>query len=381
MNYPFTEEQKTIQALARSVAVNSIRPNALQFDESQEFPHFLLQALAETGLSGVYIDEQYGGIGGGTTELTLVVEQLSMECAGMALCFAGTALSAYPVMLFGTDEQRKKYLTRVASGSWVGAFALTEEGAGSDAAAVSTQACLEDGYCCINGAKQWISNGGVADYYVVAASTNRSRGARGLTAFLVDKETEGLKIGKKENKMGIRASSTTQLFFDNCRIPVGNRIGREGEGFKIVMKTLDHSRPGVAAQAIGIAQGAYDEALKHVKSRTQFGQPIGSFQAVQHLLADMATQIEAARALLYQTCRFIDSNPKRFSTEAAMVKVFASDMAMKVTTDAVQLMGGYGYMKDYPVEKRMRDAKITQIYEGANQVLRNIIGLNITSAK
>jgi len=361
--------------------VNSIRPNALQFDESQEFPHFLLQALAETGLSGVYIDEQYGGIGGGTTELTLVVEQLSMECAGMALCFAGTALSAYPVMLFGTDEQRKKYLTRVASGSWVGAFALTEEGAGSDAAAVSTQACLEDGYYCINGAKQWISNGGVADYYVVAASTNRSRGARGLTAFLVDKETEGLKIGKKENKMGIRASSTTQLFFDNCRIPVGNRIGREGEGFKIVMKTLDHSRPGVAAQAIGIAQGAYDEALKHVKSRTQFGQPIGSFQAVQHLLADMATQIEAARALLYQTCRFIDSNPKRFSTEAAMVKVFASDMAMKVTTDAVQLMGGYGYMKDYPVEKRMRDAKITQIYEGANQVLRNIIGLNITSAK
>lgn len=381
MIYPLTEEQQTIQKLAANVASASIRPNALQLDETQEFPYFLFQALAETGLGGVYIDEQYGGIGGGTMELALVIEQLSMECAGIALSFAGTSLSTYPILLFGTDEQKKKYLPNVAGGKWIGAFALTEEGAGSDVASIKTQATLDGGCYCISGSKQWISNGGVADFYVVMVSTNQERGARGLTAFLVDKDTEGLKSGKKENKMGIRASSTTQLFFDQCRIPVRSRLGREGEGFKIAMTTLDHSRPGVAAQALGIAQGAYKAAKEHVKNRVQFGQPVSAFQAVQHTLADMATQIEAARALLYQTCQFIDSKPKRFSSEAAMVKVFASDMAMKVTTDAVQLMGGYGYMKDYPVEKRMRDAKITQIYEGTNQVLRNIIGLSITSAK
>lgn len=373
MNYMLTEREKLVQELARKVAEEKVGPVARQLDAEQAFPSFLFSDLAQTELCGVAIPEEYGGLGGYEMETILVIEELSRVCAGIALAFAGTVLATYPILLYGSEEQKREYLPQIASGKKIGAFALTEEGAGSDASAVKTKAVWdEDGYC-LSGTKQWITNGGQADFYVVIANSDSTKGARGLTAFLVDSDTKGLTIGKKEDKMGIRASSTTQLYFDCCRVSDRRVIGKVGEGFRIAMKTLDYSRPGVAAQALGIAQGAFEDASIHTKNRIQFGQRVSQFQAVQHILADMAIQIEAARALLYQTCHMIDSGTRNFSKEAAMAKVFASDMAMKVTVDAVQLMGGYGYMKDYSVEKRMRDAKITQIYEGTNQIQRNII--------
>ena len=373
MNYMLTEREKLVQELARKVAEDKVRPVAQQLDAEQTFPSFLFSELAQTELCGVAIPEEYGGLGGNEMETILVIEELSRACAGIALAFAGTVLATYPILLYGSEEQKQEYLPKIASGKKIGAFALTEEGAGSDASAVKTTAVRDKGGYCLSGVKQWITNGGQADFYVVIANSDSSKGARGLAAFLVDSNTKGLTIGKKENKMGIRASSTTQLYFDCCWVPDNRVIGKVGEGFRIAMKTLDYSRPGVAAHALGIAQGAFEDASVYTKNRVQFGQRVSQFQAVQHILADMAIQIEAARALLYQTCRMIDSGIRNFSKEAAMAKVFASDMAMKVTVDAVQLMGGCGYMKDYPVEKRMRDAKITQIYEGTNQIQRNII--------
>jgi alkylation response protein AidB-like acyl-CoA dehydrogenase len=280
-------------------------------------------------------------------------------------------------ILFGSEEQKSKYLPDIASGKKLAAFGLTEANAGSDAAGVQTTAVLDGDEYVLNGTKQWITNGGEADVYSVIACTHRSKGARGFSAFIVEKGTPGFSFGKKENKMGIRASCTVELVFENCRIPKTNLLAIEGMGFIVAMKTLDRTRPGVAAQALGIAQGAFDEALKYSRERVQFGSAISSFQAVQHILADMAIQIEASRCLVYQTCRHIDSGAKNISKESAMSKVMASDTAMKVTTDAVQIMGGYGYMKEYPVEKRMRDAKITQIYEGTNQIQRNVIALEL----
>jgi butyryl-CoA dehydrogenase len=291
----------------------------------------------------------------------------------VAICYAATGLGAIPILLFGSEEQKRQYLPEVAAGRKLGAFALTEANAGSDSFAQETTA-VKDGDCYVlNGAKQWITNGGEADIYTVIAMTNKAKGARGASAFIVEKGTPGFSFGKKENKMGIRASSTTELFFNNCRVPKENRLAREGMGMILALKTLDQSRPGVGAQAVGIAQGALDQALKFARRRVQFGQPIIQFQAIQHMLADMATQTEAARALVYSVARTIDSGAKEISKASAMAKVFASDVAMRVTTDAVQVMGGAGFMKDYPVEKMMRDAKITQIYEGTNQIQRNVI--------
>jgi butyryl-CoA dehydrogenase len=309
--------------------------------------------------------------------MSLVVEQLSRACGGISLAFAGTGLGTYPLILFGTDEQKAKWLPDIAAGKKLAAFGLTEPDAGSDAAGVQTSAVLDGDEYVLNGTKQWITNGAEADIYSVIVCTDRSRGARGFSAIIVERGTPGFSFGKKENKMGIRASSTSELVFEDCRVPKENLLGREGMGFIVAMKTLDRTRPGVAAQAVGIAQGAFDEALKYSTERVQFGQPISSFQAIQHILADMAVQIEASRALVYQTCRMIDSGAKNFSKESALCKVMASDTAMKVTVDAVQVLGGYGYMKEYPVEKRMRDAKITQIYEGTNQVQRNVIALEL----
>lgn len=377
MNYFLTEEQQMIKELAAKIADEKIAPIAIQYDEEGKFPHDIVKILADSDLCGVYIPEEYGGLGGGILEMALVVEELSRACGGISLAFAGTGLGTFPIILFGNEEQKKKYLPDIASGKKLAAFGLTEANAGSDAAGIQTTAVLDGNEYVLNGTKQWITNGGEADVYTVVACTNRSKGARGFSAFIVEKGTPGFSFGKKENKMGIRASCTRELVFENCRIPKENLLSREGMGFIVAMKTLDRTRPGVASQALGIAQGAFEEAVKYSKQRVQFNQPISSFQAIQHILADMAIQIEAARALVYQTCRFIDSGAKEFSKESAMCKVFASDTAMKVTVDAVQVLGGYGYMKEYPVEKRMRDAKITQIYEGTNQIQRNVIALEL----
>ena len=377
MEYFLTEEQKMIKELAARIADEKIAPVAIQYDEEGTFPHDIVKILADSDLSGVYIPEEYGGLGGGVLEMSLVVEELSRACGGIALAFAGTGLGTFPIILFGNEEQKKKYLPDIAAGKKGAAFALTEADAGSDAAGIQTTAVLDGNEYILNGTKQWITNAGEADIYTVIACTNRAKGARGFSAFIVEKGTPGFSFGKRENKMGIRASCTRELIFENCRIPKENLLSREGMGFIVAMKTLDRTRPGVGAQALGIAQGAFDEALKYSRERHQFGQAISSFQSIQHMLADMAIQIEAARALVYQTCRHIDSGAKNISKESAMAKVFASDVAMKVTTDAVQILGGYGYMKEYPVEKRMRDAKITQIYEGTNQIQRNVIALEL----
>ena len=377
MNYFLTEEQQMIKELAAKIADEKIAPVAIEYDEEGKFPHDIMKILADSDLCGVYIAEEYGGLGGGILEMSLVVEELSRACGGISLAFAGTGLGTFPIILFGNEEQKKKYLPDIAAGKKLAAFGLTEANAGSDAAGILTTAVLDGDEYVLNGTKQWITNGGEAEVYTVVACTNRSKGARGFSAFIVEKGTPGFSFGKKENKMGIRASCTRELVFENCRIPKENLLSREGMGFIVAMKTLDRTRPGVASQALGIAQGAFEDAVKYSRQRVQFNQPISSFQAIQHILADMAIQIEAARALVYQTCRFIDSGAKDFSKESAMCKVFASDTAMKVTVDAVQVLGGYGYMKEYPVEKRMRDAKITQIYEGTNQIQRNVIALEL----
>jgi alkylation response protein AidB-like acyl-CoA dehydrogenase len=377
MNYFLTEEQQMIVDTAREVAEKKILPVREEYDEKGVFPWDVVQALAEVDLCGLYIPEEYGGFGGGVFELSLAVEELSRVCGGISLAMAATALGTFPILLFGSEEQKKKYLPDIAAGKKIAAFGLTEANAGSDALGMKTTAKLDGDQYVLNGTKQWITNGENAEIYTVVAKTNPAKGARGLTAFVVDKGTEGFSFGKHEDKMGIRASSTTELIFQNCRIPKENVLGREGMGSIVAINTLNFSRPGVGAQALGIAAGALDDALKYSRERVQFGEAISSFQAVQHMLADMATEIEAARALLYATARMVDSGEKKFARESSMCKLFCSDVAMKVTVDAVQVMGGYGYMKEYPMEKRMRDAKITQIYEGTNQIQRNEIALQL----
>lgn len=377
MDYFLTDIQQEIKSLAHRIAEEKVRPVAAELDETGEFPWEILKVLAASDLFGVYIPEEYGGLGGGVLEQVLVVEELSRACSGVAVSYAASGLGAFPILLFGTEEQKRKYIPDVAAGKKLAAFGLTEANAGSDAGGIETTAVKDGDYYVLNGTKQWITNGGEAEIYTVIAMTDKKKGSRGASAFIVEKGTPGFSFGKKENKMGIRASATRELIFNDCRIPKENLLGREGMGFIVAMKTLDKTRPGIGAQAVGIAQGAFEEALKYSRQRVQFGQPISSFQAVQHMLADMATQIEAARALVYATARMIDSGAKDFSKESAMAKLFASDMAMKVTTDAVQILGGYGYMKEYPVEKMMRDAKITQIYEGTNQIQRNVIALQL----
>jgi len=373
MDYLFTEQQIMIRDLARQIAEEKIRPVAAHYDETEEFAWPIVKVLAESDMCGIYIPEEYGGTGGGVTELCIATEELSKACGGIALAFAATALGAYPIILYGNDEQKKKYLPDIAKGKKLAAFAITEAEAGSDAGSIKTTAKKDGDYYILNGTKQWITNGGEAETYVVIAMTDKTKGARGASALIVEKGTPGFTFGKKEKKMGIRASATRELIFQDCKVPKANILGREGMGFIVAMKTFDNSRPGVAAQAVGIAQGAFDLTLKYVHERHQFGQPISSFQGIQFMLADMGTAIEAARALVLAAARMIDSGAKDVGEASAMAKLYASDVAMKVTTDCVQLYGGYGYMRDYPVEKYMRDAKITQIYEGTNQIQRGII--------
>ena len=323
---------------------------------------------------GVSMPEEYEGFGGGILEYCLVAEELSRICLGIATSVVASGLGAMPILLFGNPEQKKKYLPNIAKGKKLAAFGLTEADAGSDAGSIRTTAVRKgEGYV-LNGTKQWITNGGEAEIYSIIAMTDRSKGPRGASALIVEKGTPGFDFGKKEKKMGIRASATRELVFQDCFVSKENLIAKEGMGFIVTMRTFDRTRPGVGAQGVGLAQGALDEAVGYAREREQFEKKIISFQAVQHMLADMAAQIEAARALVYAVARWVDTNPKDISKYSAISKLFPSDVAMKVTVDAVQIFGGYGFMRDYPVEKMMRDAKILQIYEGTNQVQRNVIG-------
>ena len=396
MDYELTETQEEIKTLAYQVAVRDMKPIREKHDLDGTFPWEAVKKMVQADLYGVYLPEAYGGLGGGLMEQVLVIEQFSRVCAGIALCFAATGLGALPIMLLGTAEQREKYIPDLAAGKKLGAFSITESSAGSDATATKCTAKLDGEHYVLNGTKIFVSNGEVAETYVVFATTNPSRGARGVSAFIVEKGTPGFGFGKKEHKMGIRANPTYELVFQNCRIPKKNLLYKEGYGLFTAQTTFDCSRPGVAAQALGIAQGAQDETMAYIRQRRQFGQPISSFQAIQHMMADNATQTEAARMLLYGTARSIDKAMKpvydkaiadnaivydvmqtmdvrRYTKESAMSKYFCSDVAMKVTTDCVQMCGGIGFMADFPVEKYMRDAKITQIYEGTNQIQRNEI--------
>jgi len=374
MDYFLNEDQEMIRDLMRQIAEEKVVPVREELDEKEEFPWEIMKALSQADLFGLFIPEEYGGLGKGCLELCIAVEELSRACLGVCTTYAANALGTYPLLFYANEEQKKKYLPDIAAGKRLVAFGLTEANAGSDAAGIQTTAQKDGSEFILNGTKQWITNGGEAEIYTIIAMTDKAKGARGASAFIVEKDTSGFTFGKKERKMGIRASSTRELVFDDCRIPKENIIGKEGLGFIIAMKTLDNARAGVGAQGVGVAQGAFEEAVKFARQRIQFGHPIISFQAVQHMLADMATEIEAARSLVYSVARHVDSGAKEISKESAMAKVFATDVAMKVTTNAVQVMGGSGYMREYPVEKMMRDAKILQIYEGTNQIQRNVIG-------
>jgi butyryl-CoA dehydrogenase len=382
MDYGFTEYQTAIRDLAREIAEKEIRPIAAEYDREAKFPWPAVKVMAQTDLFRVYIEDEFGGISDGTPIMNMVIvtEELSKACGGIALSFAGTALGTLPIILSGNEEQKKRWLPDIAAGRKLAAFALTEPQAGSDAGAVRTTAIRDGDHYVLNGTKQWITNGGEAEIYSVMALTNPAKGPRGASCIIVEKGTPGFTFGKKEDKLGIRASATRELIFQDCRVPVENCLGREGTGFITAMRTFDVSRPGVGAQAVGIAAGAFDLALEYACTRRQFGSPVGSFQGLRFMLADMATKIEAARALVYATARYIDTKPKERPTlYSAMSKLFASDVAMEVTVDAVQIFGGYGYMHDYPIEKYMRDAKITQIYEGTNQIQREELSKTLIS--
>jgi alkylation response protein AidB-like acyl-CoA dehydrogenase len=378
MDYMLSEEEQMIINTARVIAVEKMKPIREYYDEKEEFSWEIVKEFAQAGLCGVYIPEKYGGFGKGVLGLVLVVEELCKVDGSIALSLAATALGVLPIILAGNQEQKQKYLPDIASGKKLAAFALTEANAGSDATGMVTTAIKDSDYYILNGTKCFITNGGDAEVYTVFAKTNPEKGPRGISCFILERGTLGFEFGKKEKKMGIRASSTRELIFNNCKIHKDQLLGKEGHGLMIAQATLDNSRPGVAAQALGIATGALEEALIYARKRIQSGQPIVSFQGIQHMLADMATEIEAARALLYASARMIDSGKnKRTSKESAMAKLFCSEVAMRVTTNAVQIFGGYGYSREYPVEKMMRDAKITTLYEGTSQIQKNEIALNL----
>lgn len=374
MDYFFTEQQQMIIDTAREITNEKIVPVRAELDEKNQFPREILEDIAKADLFSIFVPEEYGGFGGGCFEIVLAMEELARGCVGVATSFAASALGIFPVMIAGSEEQKQKYLPDIASGARWAAFGLTEANAGSDASGIRTTAVEDGDFWVLNGTKQWITNGGESEIYTIVAMTDPTKGARGASIFIVEDGDPGFSYGKKEDKMGIRSSATRELILKDCRIPKDRLVGRKGTGFITVMKTLDMSRPGIASLGVGLAQAALDEAVTYAKQRVQFGKPIISFQAVQHMLADMAIQLEAARALVYAAAKHIDMHPKKMSKASSMCKVFATDMAMKVTTDAVQVLGGYGYMKEYPVEKMMRDAKILQIYEGTNQIQRNVVG-------
>lgn len=371
------DEQLDIQKLVRDLAQKEIAPRAAAYDQSEEFPWDNIRKMAGMGLMGLPVPEEYGGAGTDTLSYILALEEISKACAATGVIAAvHTSVGIGPILQFGTEEQKQKYIPALASGEKIGAFVLTEPNAGSDASQLMTTAKLDGDHFVLNGTKCFITNGQAAETFNVFATIDKSKGVKGITAFIVEKGTPGFSIGKKEEKMGIRASSTTEVILENCRVPKENMLGKEGEGFKIAMAMLDTGRIGIAAQALGIAQAAYEEAVKYAKVREQFGKPIAAFQGISFMLADMAIQIEAARRLVYNAAMLKDAG-ESFGKEAAIAKTFASDTAVKVALDAIQVMGGYGYSREYPVERLLRDAKITQIYEGTNQIQRIVIANHI----
>jgi alkylation response protein AidB-like acyl-CoA dehydrogenase len=363
---------------ARDLAERVIRPRAAHYDRVQEYPWEIKEALCEAGLMGVWIPKEYGGAGGGVMDLCLVVEEISRACGGVGVLYAVNALGSFPILLGGTEDQKRTYLPEIAAGRRLIAFGLSERNAGSDAGGLATHAEDKGDHFLLNGSKKWTTNGGAADLYTVFAVTDPESRSRRISAIIVEKGDPGFEIGRNEDKMGIRCVPVVELHFNDCRVPKDRLLGgKPGSGFKHAMMTLDRARPGVAAQAVGLAQGALEYATVYATRRQQFGAPISSFQMIQQILADMATKVEAARQLVHASARAIDGGAADVTRLAAMAKLFATDVAMQVTTDAVQVFGGYGYMRDYPIEKYMRDAKITQIYEGTNQVQRMVIARNV----
>ena len=373
MNFTLTKEQELVRQMVRDFAVNEVKPIAAEIDVTERFPMKNVKKMGELGMMGIPFPTEFGGAGGDVLSYILAVEELSKVCATTGVILsAHTSLCASLINENGTPEQKEKYLRDLCTGNKIGAFGLTEPGAGTDAAGQQTTAVLDGDNYILNGSKIFITNGGVADTFIVFAMTDKSKGTKGISAFIVEKGFPGFSIGKKEDKLGIRASSTTELIFENCVVPKENLIGREGKGFGIAMKTLDGGRIGIAAQALGIAEGALDEAIKYMKERKQFGRPIAAFQGLQWMVAEMSTKIEAARFLVYKAA-WLKENKQPYSIDAARAKLYAAEVAMDVTTKAVQLFGGYGYTKEYPVERMMRDAKITEIYEGTSEVQKMVI--------
>lgn len=377
MNFQLTQEQEDIRTMVRDFAAKSVAPTAAERDEKEHFPRDIFDQMGQLGILGLPYPEAYGGAGSDYVSYAIAVEELSRVCGSTGIGVSvHTSLCSWPIYEYGTEEQKQKYLRPLAEGTTLGAFGLTEPNAGTDAGGSSTVAVKDGDDYLISGTKVFNTNGGEAGIYVVFAMTDKAAGLKGISAFIIEKGTPGFSFGKKEVKMGIRSSVQRELIFENCRVPAANLLGKEGQGFKIAMTTLDGGRIGVAAQSVGLAQGALDEAIKYSKQRIQFGKPIASNQAIAFMLADMATKVEAARLLTYRAA-FAKSQGLPYSKEAAMAKMFSSDAAMQVTTDAVQIFGGYGYSREYPVERMMRDAKITQIYEGTNQAQRMVISASI----
>jgi alkylation response protein AidB-like acyl-CoA dehydrogenase len=372
-----TKQNIDFMERAREVAEKHIRPIAAKHDVEQTYPWAFQKAVKEAGLSGVWIPKEYGGAGGSVLDLCLVVEQFARACGGMGVAYAVNALGSFPILLGGTDEQKHRWLPGIASGDKLISFGLSEKDAGSDAGSMVTKAEKDGDHYVINGEKKWNTGGAVASYNTIFAVTQPGRGARGISAFVVEAGTPGYRVGKHEDKMGIRCVPVVEIHLENCRVSKDQMLGGEGQGFRSAMMTLDLARPGVAAQALGLAQGAFELAVEYTGKRRQFGQSINAFQGIQWMLADMGTHIEAARTLVHTAARAADAKAKNISKLSAMCKLFATDVAMMVTTNAVQLFGGYGYCKDYPIEKYMRDAKITQIYEGTNQIQRLVIARSI----
>ena len=372
-HFYLTEDQRMIRDLARKLARDRIVRHAADVDEKERYPEESIAALIESGLYGIWVPEAYGGTDMGCLALSLVAEEIAWACAATATQYVDQPLGGLPILLAGTEAQKQKYLPRLASGALLAAYSLSEAGAGSDAASLTTTAVRRGDHYVLNGSKQWCTNGSHADVICVFATVDRTKRAKGVTAFLVEKDFAGFSVGKKERKMGIRGSPTVALHFTDCVVPVEQRLGAEGDGFKIAMQTLDITRPATGAMAVGIGQAALDAAVGYAKERKQFGQPIAAFQGIQFMLADMAMQMHAARLMVHHAARQVDEGIRGNTYEASMAKCWAGDAAMKVTTDAVQVFGGYGYTREFPVERFMRDAKIMQIYEGTNQIQRLII--------
>ena len=375
--YQLSEEQSMLRKAVRQLADDKIAPRAAEIDETAEFPHDVLEALVRAGFHAVHVPEEYGGLGADAISACIVIEEVARACAASSLIPAVNKLGSQPVILSGSEDLKKQVLTPLASGDAMFSYALSEREAGSDAASMRTRARADGDHWVLNGTKCWISNAGISTYYTVMAVTDPDKGANGISAFVVHKDDPGFSVGAKERKLGIKGSPTCEIYFEDCTIPADRIIGEPGTGFKTALRTLDHTRLAIGAQALGIAQGAFDAAVAYIKERKQFGKAIADFQGVQFMVADMGMRIEAARHLVYAAAARAERNEPNLTFTSSAAKVFASDTAMSVTTDAVQLFGGAGYTKDFPVERMMRDAKITQIYEGTNQINRMVMARNL----